>query len=114
MRTAIIILIGFIFLISFQELTEAVSHTTITVHKFKDDNRNGVQDSGENSLSNWAMVLFSGPGCRSILAEDRTDGNGNGVFGESPGTFSVGERFQQGRECTTGRCQHITVHHHPV
>lgn len=110
MRPVVTMILAFFVLsVSLQAFTAAVAQTSITAHKFKDDNRNGNQDADEDSLSDWPMALFSGPGCRSLIGEAATDGDGNAVFSVDSGSYSVGERFQPGWECTTGRCQDIEI-----
>lgn len=90
--------------------TQSLAQLTITCHKFQDNNRNGVQDSNENSYPGWALGLFSGPDCRSLITELSTDGNGNAVFDVNPGSYSVGERLEGDYESTTGgRCQNVDI-----
>lgn len=106
----VVLLFVFMFL-----ATEAFGQLTITCHKFKDDNRNGVQDSNENSYPDWAFGLFSGPDCRSLITELSTDGNGNAVFDVNPGSYSVGEQFEGDYESTTGgRCQDVDIDQNSV
>lgn len=103
------ILVIFVLSITLQAYTDAVAQLTITAHKFKDDNRNGVQDADEDSLNDWPMALFSGPGCRSVIGELKTGPDGDAEFDVNPGSYSVGERFLPGWESTTTRCQDVDV-----
>lgn len=102
---ALMVLIALVFGLS----CEAFSQTTITAHKFKDDDRDGLQDAGEDSLSNWPMGLFAGPGCSDLIAESRTDIDGDAVFDVDPGSYFVGERYRPGWEATTDRCQQVDI-----
>jgi len=96
-------------LIFFGASLQAFCQTTITAHKFKDDDRDGTQDDGEDSLSNWPMALFSGFGCSNMIAESTTDIDGDAVFEVDPGSYSVGERYRPGWEATTDRCQNLEI-----
>jgi len=100
------VLIFFVLLISF---TAAIAQTRIKVHKFRDDSQNGVQDSGESGLSNWSMKLYFGPGCRSLIAETKTNADGDAVFIVNPGSYSVGEGFVLGWASTAGMCQDVEI-----
>lgn len=108
MRRVLLLVMVSVFL--FSSAIQALAQPTITCHKFQDDNRNGVQDSNENSYAGWPFGIFSGPGCNSLITELSTDGNGNAIFNVEPGSYSVGERSEGDYESTTGgRCQDVTV-----
>jgi hypothetical protein len=65
--------------------------------KFRDDNRNGIQDAGEPALANIPFTLdLNGNGRYDAATEPlvRTDANGIAVFPNlNPGTYSVLEVF---------------------
>lgn len=65
--------------------------------KFRDDNRNGIQDAGEPPLANIPFTLdLNGNGRYDAATEPlvRTDANGIAVFPNlNPGTYSVLEVF---------------------
>ena len=85
---------------------------SITVHKFSDDNGNGVQDAGEPALQGWDFNLYSGSACSGDpLDTGATDASGNVTFGPlTPGDYAVGETLLGGWQSTTGgTCQSVTL-----
>ncbi len=77
--------------------------TRIIVHKFSDNNTNGVQDGGEESLQGWSMTLYRWTGSAwQTVATKSTDAAGNANFGNlSPGTYRAVETMQSGWFNTT-------------
>lgn len=66
---------------------------SITAIKFKDDNRNGIQDSGEERVDDWTMTLTGNGVNRNI----DTNNNGEAVFENLvPGTYTVREESRTG------------------
>jgi hypothetical protein len=77
--------------------------TKIIVHKFSDNNTNGVQDGGEESLQGWSMTLerWTGSAWQTVTTKS-TDAAGNASFGNlSPGTYRAVETLQSGWTNTT-------------
>lgn len=77
--------------------------TRIIVHKFSDNNTNGIQDGGEESLQGWSMTLYRWTGSAwQTVATKSTDAAGNANFGNlSPGTYRAVETLQSGWFNTT-------------
>ncbi len=77
--------------------------TRIIVHKFSDNNTNGAQDGGEESLQGWSMTLERWTGSAwQTVATKSTDAAGNASFGNlSPGTYRAVETLQSGWTNTT-------------
>ena len=108
-RAATMVLVFLVLLISFYAFTDAIAQTRIKVHMFRDDNQNGVQNSGETGVSNWYVQLHLGSGCRSPIAETRTNGDGDAVFIVNPGSYSVGVEFVMGWAFSSGMCQDVEI-----
>jgi len=108
-RVVMMVLVFFVLLISSYAFTNAIAQTKIRAHKFRDDNQNGVQDSGESGLCRWSMKLYLGPGCRSPIAETKTNADGDAVFIVNPGSYSVGEGFVMGWASTAVTCQDVEI-----
>ena len=80
------------------------SGSVIVVHKFRDDNTNGVQDGVEESLSGWTMRLYQwdGSAWSQVGTSKTTNAVGNAVWnGLAPGTYRAQETLQSGWLGTT-------------
>ncbi|MFZ2362347.1 MAG: SdrD B-like domain-containing protein [Anaerolineae bacterium] len=77
--------------------------TMIIVHKFSDNNTNGIQDGGEESLQGWSMKLVRWTGSAwQLVSTKSTDAAGNAIFTNlSPGTYRAEETLQSGWTNTT-------------
>ena len=78
--------------------------TVIVVHKFRDDNTNGIQDSGEESLSGWTMRLYrqDGSSWTQVGSSKSTNSSGNAVWNNlAAGTYRAQETLQAGWHVTT-------------
>ncbi|QLQ06910.1 MAG: Ig-like domain-containing protein [Anaerolineae bacterium] len=77
--------------------------TKLIVHKFSDNNTNGVQDGGEESLQGWTMRLYRLEGSSwQLVATKTTDAAGNAIFSNlSPGVYRAEETLQSGWLNTT-------------
>jgi hypothetical protein len=73
---------------------------TITVHKFHDVNRNGVQDAGEEDIEGWLIRLWrydENTGGFDPVGEGYTDSDGEVTFsGLVPAKYKV---WEEKREC---------------
>ena len=68
--------------------------TVIVVHKFRDDNTNGIQDGIEESLSGWTMRLYrlDGSTWTQLGTSKTTNSAGNAVWSSlAPGTYRAQE-----------------------
>lgn len=78
--------------------------TLVIVHKFRDDNTNGLQDGVEESLSGWTMRLYRWDGSAWVQegASKTTNAVGNAVWSNlGPGTYRAQETLQTGWLATT-------------
>ena len=78
--------------------------TLIIVHKFRDDNTNGIQDGVEESLSGWTMRLYrlDGSTWTQVGTSKTTNSAGNAVWNSlAPGTYRAEETLQSGWLGTT-------------
>jgi hypothetical protein len=89
---------------------------TITGVKFRDADRDGVQDPGESSLAGWAIRItrtHSDVGqATGVVAERTTGSNGRYSFsldGHGPGTYRVEELTQAGWQAYTPASRDIAV-----
>ncbi len=72
---------------------DAHALASLTVHKFFDEDQDGVQDSGEINLSGWKIKVFDATGTTQV-AEGVTDASGNVSFSLTEGnTYKVREVF---------------------
>ena len=72
---------------------DAHALATLTVHKFFDEDQDGVQDTGEINLSGWTIKVFDSTGT-TVVAEGITDASGNVSFSLQEGnTYKVREVF---------------------
>jgi len=80
----------------------------LVVHKFYDENENGLYDEGEAMLPDWAFTLYDSAGVE--IGSDMTDQNGYIVFDDlKPGDYSAAETLQEGWVNTTDLEQDVTV-----
>lgn len=71
----------------------------ITVHKFEDVNENGVQDEGERDVEGWLFRLYNLDEGQKLVAERRTNSDGNVIFRELPsGCYRL---WEEKLECWT-------------
>ncbi|MCW1949664.1 MAG: hypothetical protein KIH89_004475, partial [Candidatus Shapirobacteria bacterium] len=85
---------------------------SITVHKFQDDNQNGVQDRGEDNLRGWDMNLYTGNNCdsRNYKSDLDTNSLGDAKFDNlTTGNYSVKEEMPTGWGSVMSVCQNVTV-----
>ena len=77
-----------------EETATAPEMGSITVHKFKDTNRNGAQDPGEEDLEGWLFRLYLLDGGLHQVAEGTTGADGCLTFAELPsGLYKVWEEL---------------------
>ena len=99
----------------------------ITMHKFEDLNKNGLQDINEPNLQYWEMSVYKEANCDSSkeIGGASTDASGNAIFKNTPfGDYSVKETFyyedfnppphlvdatKEGWYTTTPLCQNVTL-----
>lgn len=76
---------------------------TITVHKFDDADRDGVQDDGEPDIAGWLIRLYRWDDSKlKKVAQGHTDSNGTVTFtGLVPGSYNVWEQRRKWWEPTT-------------
>ncbi|MGB9911261.1 MAG: SdrD B-like domain-containing protein [Microgenomates group bacterium] len=90
---------------------------SILVHKFNDNNGNGVKDSGDLAIPGWEMKLFSGSNCQgNPIDQGLTNSSGNKLFSNLlAGQYSVLEvitKWPDGRDwinTTGGICQNVNL-----
>ncbi len=76
---------------------------TISGLKWRDDNRNGVQDGSEPPLSGWQMYVSGTVDGIDLTGSTRTDGSGNYSFPSlTAGTWTVKEEQQRDEPAETG------------
>lgn len=83
------------------EQTRSVSSESgqITAHKFEDVNENGVQDEGERDVEGWLFRLYNLDEGQKLVAERRTDSDGNVIFRDLPaGCYRL---WEEKLECWT-------------
>lgn len=72
---------------------DAHALSTVTVHKFFDEDQDGAQDTGEVDLSGWLIKVFDSAGT-TVVAEGTTDASGNVSFTLQEGnTYIIREVF---------------------
>jgi len=77
-----------------EETSTAPEMGSITVHKFKDSNRNGAQDPGEENLEGWLFRLYLLDKGIHQVAEGATGPDGRVTFTEvPPGRYKVWEEL---------------------
>jgi hypothetical protein len=79
--------------------TNTLQSGDVTIHKFHDANRNGIQDAGEEDIAGWTMriYVYIPGGTPILLAEGVTDGQGNAHFDDlEPGLYKA---WESGRTC---------------
>ncbi len=76
---------------------------SITVHKFHDVNRNGVQDEGEQDIEGWLFRLYARvDNILQVVAEGTTGPDGNVTFSNlPPNRYKVWEEVRECWELTT-------------
>ena len=76
---------------------------SITVHKFHDANKNGVQDDGEEDINGWLIRLYTKvEGITQQVAEGTTSGNGTVTFSNlDPGKYKAWEKVPECWKPTT-------------
>jgi subtilisin family serine protease/6-phosphogluconolactonase (cycloisomerase 2 family) len=75
------------------------SYASISGHKFRDDNKNGIQETNEDNLQGWTIFLDVNGNGQLDAGElsTTTDVNGNYIFSQlPPGTYDVAEVNQTG------------------
>lgn len=77
----------------------------ICVHKFNDLNGDGIQNSGEPDLQNWAFQATGNCVGGTLI----TDAKGNACGDFFAGTFQVVEQMQGGWTATTPTTQNVTI-----
>ena len=66
---------------------------SLTVHKFFDEDRDGIQDSTEVNLPGWTINVYDSTGT-TLVQTGTTDASGNAVFSlDVPATYKVREVF---------------------
>jgi predicted RNA-binding Zn ribbon-like protein len=79
----------------------------LCVHKFLDENGNGIQDAGELALAGWTFEVRNAAG--AVVAKLTTDGKGNACTRLSAGAYTVTEVPLPGYTPTTPPTQSVTV-----
>lgn len=79
----------------------------VLIHKFLDDNENGVLDTGEQFLSGWSFVVRDGAG--AVVATGSTNTAGELAFELPVGAYTVTETLAAGWTNTTALTQNFTV-----
>jgi len=79
----------------------------VLIHKFLDDNENGVLDTGEQFLSGWSFAIRNGEGV--VVATGSTNAAGEVGFELAPGVYTVTETLTAGWANTTALTQSFTV-----
>lgn len=81
---------------------------TLVVHKFFDENEDGLFDEDEPMLSGWTFTLYNSDGVE--VDSGTTDLNGEIIFAElAPGSYRAVETLQEGWDNTTALQQDVTI-----
>lgn len=79
----------------------------VVIHKYLDDNENGMLDVGEQFLPGWAFVVRDGSG--TIVATGSTNMVGEVAFELPVGAYTVTETLTAGWTNTTALTQSFTI-----
>jgi len=88
-----------------------IQYGQLSVHKYYDQNGDGLLDEGEQGLEGWEMNVYKGNNCwGEPMASDLTNDHGYAVFENLvPGQYSVKETLEDGWETTSDVCTTIKV-----